>query len=162
MALFGCGALIWSVSGLFPLAASLAPGHSFNVNTFVTIHIVTVWVASLCYLAGAALLQQPHSALPHPGRALRGASALAVAVAVFIMFMALKNWTPVFIVQGKGGSAESQFVLGSAVFTILLTLSLLRGPRRRRTAFLDRFVLALFLFVIGYTGLMLQSGFGGG
>ncbi len=162
MALFGCGALIWSVSGLSPLAASLAPGHWFNVNTFVTIHIVTVWVASLCYLAGAALLQQPHSALPHPERALAGAYALAVAVAGFIVFMALKNWTPVFIAQGKGGSAESQFVLGSAVFTILLTLSLLRGPRRRRTAFLDRFVLALFLFVIGYTGLMLQSGFGGG
>ena len=59
MALFGCGALIWSVSGLSPLAASLAPGHWFNVNTFVTIHNVTVWVASLCYLAGAALLQQP-------------------------------------------------------------------------------------------------------
>ena len=162
MALFGCGALIWSVSGLSPLAAFLAPGPGFNVNTFVTIHNVTVWGASLCYLAGAALFQQRHRALPHPERALAGAYALAVAVAVFIVFMALKNWTPVFFVEGKGGSEERQFVLGSAIFTILLTLSLLRGGPRRRTPFLDWFVLALLLLVIGYAGLMPQSDFGGG
>ena len=163
MALFGCGALIWSVSGLSPLVAMLAPGPGFNVNTFVTIHNVTVWGASLCYLAGAALFRQRYRALPHPERALAGAYAFALAVAAVMVFVALKNWTPVFIVQGKGGSVERQFVLGSAIFTILLTLSLLRGtPPRRRTAFLEWFFLALVLFVIGYAGLMLQSGFGGG
>jgi len=67
-ALFGCGALFWTVSGLSPLAASLAPGPWLNVNTFVTIHNVTVWAASLCYLGGAALLQQQHHALPRAGR----------------------------------------------------------------------------------------------
>ncbi len=162
MALFGCGALIWSVSGLSPLAASLAHGPWLNVNAYVTIYNVTVWGASLCYLAGAALLQQRHRALPHPGRVLVAAYALALAVAAIIVFMALKEWTPVFFVQGKGGSAERQFVLGSAIFTTLLTLSLLPGdPRQRRTAFLDWFVPALLLLVIGYAGLMLESNFGG-
>ena len=161
-ALFGCGALFWSVSGLSPLAASLAPGPWLNVNAFVTIHNVTVWGASLCYLGGAALLQQRHHALPHTGRALVAAYALALAAAAFIVFMALKEWTPVFFVQGKGGSEERQFVLGSAIVTILLTVSLLRGgPHRRRTAFLDWFVLALLLLVIGYAGLMLQSNLDG-
>ena len=162
LALFSCGALIWSVSGLSPLAAFLAPGQGFNVNAYVTIYNVTFWGASLCYLAGAALLQQRSRALPHPGRVLVAAYALALAVAALIVFMALKEWTPVFFVQGKGGGAERQFVLGSAIFTILLTLSLLTGDaRRRRTAFLDWFVSALLLLVIGYAGLMLQSNFGG-
>ena len=161
-ALFGCGALFWSVSGLSPLAASLAPGPWLNVNAFATIHNVTVWGASLCYLGGAALLQQRHNALPHTGRALVAAYALALAAAAFIVFMALKEWTPVFFVQGKGGSEERQFVLGSAIVTILLTVSLVRaGPYRRRTAFLDWFVLALLLLVIGYAGMMLQSNLDG-
>ena len=161
-ALFGCGALFWSVSGLSPLAASLAPGPWLNVNTFVTIHNVTVWAASLCYLGGAALLQQRHHALPRTGRALAAAYALALAVAAFIVFMALKGWTPVFFVEGKGGSEERQFVLGSAIVTILLTVSLLRGgPHRIRTAFLDWFVLALLLLVMGFAGLMLQSNLDG-
>src|SRR3974377_759440 len=32
IAVFGCGALIWSASGLSPLAAFLVPGPGFNVN----------------------------------------------------------------------------------------------------------------------------------
>ena len=163
MALFSCGALIWSVSGLSPLAASLAPGPGFNLNAFVTIHNVSVWAASSCYLAGAALFQQRHRALLYPGQALAGVYALAAAMAAFIVFMALKEGTPVFFVRGKGGSEVSQFVLGSAIFTILLTLALLwGGPRPRRTPFLAWFALALLLLAIGYAGLMLQSGFGGG
>ncbi len=162
MALFGCGALIWSVSGIYPLAASLAPGSGFNLNAFVTVHIVSVWGASLCFLAGGVLFQQRHRALLHPERALASAYALAVAVAAFMVFMALKEWTPVFFIEGKGGSDDRRFVLGSAIFTILLTLSLLRGGSPRRTPFLDWFVLAQLLLVIGYASLMLQSNFGGG
>ena len=106
IALFGCGALIWSVSGLYPLAASVAPGSGFNLNAFVTVHNVSVWGASLCYLAGAALFQQRHRALPYPERALASAYALAVAVAAFMVFMALKEGTPVFSFEGKGGSED--------------------------------------------------------
>ncbi len=158
MLLFGCGALIWSASGLSPLAASLAPGPWPNVNACVTIHNVTVWGASLCYLAGAALLQQRHRALPHSPRALVAAYALALAVAALIVLTALKEWTPVFFVQGKGGSEERQVVLGSAIVTILLTLLLVQGGSRRRpSAFLDWFILALLLLVIGYAGQMLES-----
>ncbi len=160
--LFGCGALIWSASGLSPLAASLASAPWLNVNAYVAIHEVTVWGASLCYLGGAALLQQRHRPLPHPRRALAAAYALALAVAALIVWMGLKEWTPVFFVQGKGGSEERQFVLGSAIVTILLTLLLVQGgPRRRPSAFLDWFILALLLLVTGYAGQMLESNSGG-
>ena len=73
IALFGCGALIWSVSGLSPLVAMLAPGPGFNVNTFVTIHNVTVW-ARLCVISrgqpcssnGTAPCRTPSARWPAP------------------------------------------------------------------------------------------------
>ena len=134
MALFGCGALIWSVSGLSPLAASLAPGHWFNVNTFVTIHMSPSG-ARLCAISRAPPCSSNRTApCRTPGARWPAPMRWPWLWRRFIVFMALKNWTPVFIAQGKGGSAESQFVLGSAVFTILLTLSLLRGrpPKAHR------------------------------
>lgn len=159
--LFGCGALIWSVSGLSPLAVFLGPGPSPNVNTYVTIHNITIWGASLCYLAGAALLQQQNRPPAYPARALVAAYALALAAAVTV-FMAPQEWTPVFFIQGKGGTPERYFVLGSAIFTILLTLSLVRGSSRQRpSVFLHWFVPALLLVAIGCAGLMLQPSVGG-
>ncbi len=158
--LFGCGALLWGASGLSPSFAALTPG--FNANTIVTSHNLTVWGASLCYLAGAALLQRGSPAMIHRAAVLLGAYALALVVAAFMVFVTLQEWTPVFFVQGKGASPERQVVLGSTIFAILQTLLLLRGGAKlRRSSFLDWFVLALLLLVIGYAGIMLQTIVGG-
>jgi PAS domain-containing protein len=159
VALFGCGALFWGASGLSPSFAALT---SFNANPIVTSHNLTVWGASLCYLAGAALLQRGSPALTHRGPVLLVAYALALAVAAFMGFMIFQEWAPVFFVQGKGASQERQFVLASTILAILQTLLLLRrGAKLRRSPFLDWFVLALLLLVIGYSGIMLQTMVGG-
>ena len=162
MVLFGCGALLWGASGLSPSFAALTAGLGFNANIIVTSHNLMVWGASLCYLAGAALLQRGSPALTPRAPVLLVAYALALAVAAFMMVMTFQEWTPVFFVQGKGASPERQFVLGSTIVAILQTLLLLReGAKLRRSPFLDWFVLALLLLVIGYAGLMLQTIVGG-
>ncbi len=158
--LLGCGALLWSASGLSTLIARVAsPG--FDVNTIVTIHNLAVWVASLCYLAGAAFLQRGTRNLAQRPQSLLAAYALAVAAAAFLVFMALQGWTPLFFVQGKGPSLERQFVLGSTIFAIFLTLLLLRKAVILRSTFIEWFALALMLLAIGYIGLTLQTAFGG-
>ena len=160
VALLGCGAVLWSTTGLSPLIASVA-SPSFDVNAIVTIHNLAVWVASLCYLAGCALLQRRTPALVQRPPVLLAAYALAVAAAAFLAFVALQGWTPLFFVQGKGPSLERQFVLGSTIFAIFLTLLLLRKGVILRSSFLDWFALALMLVAVGYIGFMLQTTLGG-
>ena len=75
--------------------------------------------------------------------------------------MTLQGWTPLFFVQGKGPSLERQFVLGSTIFAIFLTLLLLRKGVILRSSFLDWFALALMLLAVGYIGFMLQTTLGG-
>ncbi len=160
VALFGCGAVLWSASGSASLWPLLAPAGD-AANIAVTIHNLIVWAASLSCLAGAALLLRGWPAIKERMLVLAAAYGLALAAAVFIAFAALKGWTPVFFVQGEGATAERQFVLGSTIFAILLTLSLLRKGITLRSPFLDWFSLASMLLAIGYGGLMMQTTMGG-
>ena len=108
-----------------------------------------------------ALLQHGTRPLAQRVRMLIAAYGLALGVAAFLAFMAVHAWTPIFFVQGKGPSPERQFVLGSTIYAIFLTLLLLRKGAILRSAFLDWFALALMLLAIGYIGLMLQTTVGG-
>ena len=158
--LFGCGALLWSTSGLAPLGPYLAPSAD-AANIYVTIHNLLIWAAALNSLAGAALLHRGWPAIKKRKRALLAAYGLALAGAAFFAFAALQRWTPVFFVQDQGATPERQFVLGSTIFAILLTLSLLRREISLRSPFLDWFALALMLLAIGCIGIMLQTTVGG-
>ncbi len=161
VALFGCGAVLWSASGLAPFALASAEPASSQVNSAVTIHNLTVWGASLCYLAGAALLQRDWPPIKSRILAIAAAYSAALALAAIIGFMAVQALTPVFFVQGKGASIERQLVLASTIYAIVLTLLLLRKGVSQRSAFLDWFALALKLFAIGYIGILLQTTVGG-
>jgi PAS domain S-box-containing protein len=158
--LFSCGALLWSVSGFAPLATYLVPSAVAD-NIHVTIHNLLIWAAALNILAGAALLHRGWPPIKERKRALLAAYGLTLAGAAYFAFAALQGWTPVFFIQGQGATLERQFVLGSAIFAILLTLSLLRKGISLRSAFLDWFALALMLLAIGCFGIMLQTTAGG-
>ena len=157
---FGCGTALWSVSGLAPFVLYLAPDGQ-AANTIVTVHNLIVWAASICCLAGAAMLHRGWPAVKRRRFALFVAYGLTLAAAALIAVCALKGWTPVFFVQGEGGTLKRQFVLGSTIIAILLTCSLLQKGISFRSPFLDWFALALMLLAIGYAGLMLQTTVGG-
>ncbi len=156
IALFGCSAVLWSASGLASFSPHLAVGAD-AVNMTVTLHNLLVWAASLNGLAGAALLHRAWPAIEKRRVALSAAGALTLAGAALIAFAVLQGWTPVFFVQGEGATLERQFVLGSTILAILLTLSLLRKGILPPSPFLDWFSLALMLLAIGYFGLMLHA-----
>jgi PAS domain S-box-containing protein len=157
---FSCGAALWSASGLAPFLVYMRPDAE-AANALVTVHNLTVWAASLCCLAGAALLHRNWSPIEKRGIALVAAHGLALAAAASCAACALKGWTPAFFVQGEGATLERQFVLGSTIVAILLTCSMLRKGDSPRSSFLDWFALALLLLAVGYAGLMLQTTVGG-
>lgn len=157
--LFSCGAVLWGISGLG--APGTAMFRLFAVNTFITIHNLDIWAASLFYLAGAALLQRGRFIVKARAAALLAANVLALAIAGFIALMAIQGWTPAFFVQGQGAAAERQIVLTSAIFTILLTLLLMRRGMSIHSSFASWCALALMLLAIAYLGFMLQTTIGG-
>ena len=157
--LFSCGAVLWGISGLG--APGTAMFRLFAVNTFITIHNLDIWAASLFYLAGAALLQRGRFIVKARAAALLAANVLALAIAGFIALMAIQGWTPAFFVQGQGAAAERQIVLTSAIFTILLTLLLMRRGMSIHSSFASWCALALMLLAIAYLGFMLQTTLGG-
>ena len=159
---FGCGALLWSASGLSSLVFALAPGHGFDANVSVTIHNVSVWTAALCYLAGAALLERWDATSPRRAFHLVAGYALAVVAATLIIAMVLANLTPVFFVQGAGATMVRQFVLVSTIAALVLTLVLLWPHLAARdNRFLNWFALALLLLIAGYVGIAVQTVFDG-
>ena len=161
LGLFACGALLWGASGLAALGIAFMPSPLFGMNTIVTIHNLDIWASSLCYLAGAALLQRGHFALQKGPLALLAAMVLTLAVAALLKLMAIQGWTPIFFVQGQGATPERQLVLASAILAIVLTLLLVRKGASHHSPFARWFVLALMLLAIGYLGIMLQTTVGG-
>ncbi len=144
-----------------PLAPqNLAPGaDAANIN--VTVHNLLIWAASLNSLAGAVLLHRGWPPIKMHRLALSAAFGLALAGAAFIAFAALRGWTSLFFAPGQGATIERQFVLGSTIFAIVLTILLLRKGMTLRSPFLDWFALAMKLLAIGYAGLMLETTFAG-
>ena len=161
VALFGSGAVLWSVSGLSSLVPVVTEHVGPSVNVIGANHNLTVWAASVCTLAGAALLQRGWSPARRRQAVAAAAYGLALGAAACIVFMVLQDLTPVFFVQGKGASLQREIVLASTIFAIILTLLLLRKGVSLRSPFLDWFALALILFAVGNAGLMLQSTPGG-
>ena len=170
--LFGCGALIFAVSSLSLLLAVLAPGQPFDINAIITVHNIAAWGSSLCYLAGAAMLERWRTRVSQRLSRLAAAYACALAAALAIVLMARANEIPLFFIQGQGGSLQRQLILGSAIFALALTTSLLRGSALRAqpagkpgqndlSPFFEWFILALLMFAASYVGLMLANVFGG-
>ena len=99
--MFGCGSLLWGVTSL---AAAVMVDR---VNPTITVHNVGVLGAALCHLVGLLW----HGRLPRPGRWLVVGYAGALMAAALIFWAAMAGLTPVFFVQGQGGTLVRQVVL---------------------------------------------------
>ena len=103
--MFGCGSLLWGVTSL---AAAVIVDR---VNPTITVHNLGVLGAALCHLVGSLW----RGRLPRPGRWLVAGYAGALMAAALIVWAATAGLTPVFFVQGHGGTPIRQVVLLLAI-----------------------------------------------
>ena len=82
----------------------------------------------------------------------------AACVVWLVVMLVLEDWTPVFFVQGHGGTPLRDFVLGSATVMFVFTTAIL-GLKNRRpfSAFVRWYGLALLLVATGLFGIMIES-----
>ncbi len=141
--MFGCGSLVW---GATSLAAAVIVDR---VNPTITVHNVGVLSAAFCHVAGLLWLGR----LARPVRWLVAGYAGALLIAALIFWAATAGWTPVFFVQGQGGTAVRQTVLLLAVVLFAwVAWQMLSKFRRHAGDFYYWYGLGLALTATGLTG----------
>ena len=150
--MFGCGSLLWGVTSL---AAAVIVDR---LNPTITVHNVGVLGAALCHLVGSLW----RGRLPRPGHWLAVGYACALITAALLVWAAMAGLTPVFFVQGHGGTPLRQAVLllATALFAWVAWQMIYRF-RRQSGAFYYWYGLGLALVATGLTGVMLLSVQGG-
>ena len=122
--MLGCGVLTWGSAGVVAKAVSQG-----DANLDVTIHNVCVWLSALFHFTSALLLLRPRRAMHARELWLGAAYVGTLGVLALVALAALHGYTPIFFVQGAGGTPVRQFVLGSAIAMFLFTAGLLKcGP----------------------------------
>jgi hypothetical protein len=158
--LVGCGVIAWGTAGLAGVTFGIlgAAGAPLDTNLFITTHNLCVWLSALCHLAGAAFSLRPKREIPAAGRWLAAAFTLTLGAVGLVALSALAHWTPIFFVQGQGGTLVRDFVLASATAMFLLSAALLGGLNRKSLSpFLYWYTLALALIAVGLFGIMIES-----
>ena len=150
--MLGCGSLLW---GFTSLAASRLIDASANLT--ITVHNLGVLGAALCHTGGLLWRKR----LARPGRWLAASYALVLAALVLLVGAATSGWTPIFFVQGVGGTLVRQIVLFlSITLFILVAYQMLSFHRRHPSQFFYWYGLGLALLSLGLTGVMVQSSHG--
>ena len=151
--MFGCESLLWGFTSL-----SAAVLVDSNVNPTITVHNLGVFGAAFCHLVG----------LLWNGRLKRQRQWLVVGYAGALVTSALIVWaataglTPVFFVQGYGGTPVRQIILLLAVAMFAwVAFRILYKFWRQPGAFYYWYGLGLALVATGLTGVMLLSVQGG-
>ena len=159
----GCGALAWGFAGIVgTVAALLKDASGFSANTLITIHNTCVWLSALCHLTGAAFALRWKMSLGTPRLWLGLAYGASLGLVGFISLAALRDWMPVFFIPGQGGTPLRQFVLGSAIAMLALTVLIVRAMNQARwSTFAYWYALGLALLAVGLLGVLLQAVNGG-
>jgi PAS domain S-box-containing protein len=150
--MLGCGSLLW---GFTSLAASRLIDASGNLT--ITVHNLGVLGAALCHAGGLLWRKR----LARPGRWLAAGYALVLAAVVLLIGAATAGWTPIFFVQGDGGTLVRHIVLlwSITLFTLVAYL-MLSFNRRHPSQFFYWYGLGLALLSLGLAGVMMQSSHG--
>jgi signal transduction histidine kinase len=147
----GGGIVLWGLSGV----VSGALGRS-DANATVSIHNLCIWVSSASQLFGTLLSSAPRRLKQ------RGTWALGVFIAVMVLITLIgaavtSGATPVFFIEGSGGTQVRQTVLGSAVAMLLLSTAVLSSARADPGRFTHWYRLCLLLMAVGVFSIALSA-----
>ena len=149
----GCGAVVWGSTSLIAAGLVAAP-----VNQPITVHNLGMLAAALCHFSGWLWPGR----LARRGRWLVVGHAGAGLLAAGIVGAVRAGVTPVFFVQGQGGTPIRWVVLGwaSGLFAMVAAqlLAKARGPAGR---FAYWYGLGLALVATGLLGVLLLTVQGG-
>ena len=149
LVMLGCGALLWGLANLAASALMDAPG-----NLTITVHNLGTLGAALCHVTGLLW----HGRARRPGRWLVTAYGSVAVVVLLLVWGAMSGWTPVFFVEGQGGTVVRQVVLLSTIAMFALAAwMMLAGHGRTPWTFLYWYGLGLALLAAGLAGVMAQS-----
>jgi PAS domain S-box-containing protein len=147
-----CGLVFWSLTG--PVANIASRG---DVNIEITIFNLSIFLASLCHMAGAIFSLRPHRVLSARPLWLVAGCTIALGTLSLISYAALEGWLPVFFISGHGGTPVRQLVLLSSITAFVVSACLLgAGHQEKISPFLSWYRLALLLFAVGLFGVMAQ------
>ncbi len=155
-----CGTVCWGAAGITGIAAGLMMGAGqLDINTFITIHNVCVWLSALCHLVGAVIsLQSRWTVIDTRNLWLAAGFGVTLGTVWLVTQSALASWMPPFFVQGQGGTLVRTFVLGSAMIMFTLTAVLLWAANRHSLSpFIYWYALALLLIAAGLLGILIES-----
>jgi PAS domain S-box-containing protein len=154
--LLECGVVLWSLSGT--VGDALSHGDR-NINA--TIFDLTILLAGICHLVGAALSRGPQRELRWRGLWLVAGFAFALIALAAITWAALAGRTPIFFIQDQGGTPVRTAVLIPAIAVFLVSAILLRVARRGTvTRFVQWYCFALLLLAVGLFGITIQTSIG--
>jgi PAS domain S-box-containing protein len=150
--MFGCGSIVWGLTSL------VAATRVEAVNFTITVHNLGVLGAALCHVAGVTW----QGDVDRRRRRLAGGYAAAFAASAAIPLAVAAGLTPVFFVQGEGGTAARHVVLFAAILLFAgVSGRLLKDSERGSSAFPYWYGLGLALVATGLFGVMLLSVQGG-
>ena len=150
--MFGCGSLLWGCTSL--AAACIVD----RLNPTITVHNLGLLGAAGCHLVG--LLWRGR--LERSGRWLAVGYAGALLTAALVVWGTLAGWTPLFFVQGQGGTPVRQGVLLLALGLFgWVAWQMVSRFRRQSHVFYYWYGLGLGLVATGLCGVLLLSVQGG-
>lgn len=148
--MLGCGSLMW---GLSSTASALLIDSSGNLGN--TVYSFGALWAALCHLGGLLLRE---GRLQRTIRWLTASYAVVVVAIGLLAWAAKAGWTPIFFVQGQGGTYIRQIMLLSALIMFAVAAWLmLTIDRQHPSTFFYWYGLGLASLAVGVTGVMLQS-----
>lgn len=158
--LFGCGIILWGVAGTAGAIAAMRPG-GFSPNITVTIHNTCAWAAGLCHLLGSAWSVRWNNRLDNPSWWITGAYGTTLFLVTLLVVCTLREYMPIFFIQGTGGTLVRQMVLLSGSLLFLSSAVLILDSARRHSTFYKWYMLALVLIgtcLLGLAGITLVGG----
>ncbi|HEY3307293.1 MAG TPA: PAS domain S-box protein [Desulfuromonadaceae bacterium] len=157
----GCGVLFWGWGGFIGSAAAIKVfplANQLNINIAVTIHNLCMFLSALCHLSGSLLSLRSRSHQRISAAWLITAYLVVICAVGSITFLSTSGMTPIFFVQGQGGTPLRQFVLSCSISMFIGTAILMfQLYRRMASRFIYWYSLSLVLVAEGLLCILIQT-----